>query len=260
MKLSCFLLVIALLGLPKTALCGIILSNTMPVYSQDFNTLASSGATGTSLPVGWQFSESGASANTSYGIGTGSSATGNAYSFGLANDSDRALGGLRSGTLIPVFGTSFQNGGTTALLELSITYFGEQWRVGTANRPDQLDFQYSKDAGSLTTGTWSDLNSLDFVRSGSATTGAGNGNLAANRQSLTASLAGLNLANGDTLWIRWMDFDASSFDDGLAIDDFQVTATFANAAVPEPASGVLVTVLGMLAWYRHRRSNLATGE
>lgn len=258
MKLKCVAVLAALIVLQKSVFSGIILTNAVPTYSQDFDTLANSGATGTALPADWQFAESGTAANTTYGIGTGSSTTGNTYSFGLANDGDRAFGGLRSGTLVPVFGASFQNGGTTSLLDLDISYFGEQWRVGAANRLDQLDFQFSKDASSLTTGTWSDLNSLDFARAGSATTGAVNGNLAANRQNLAASLSGLNLAIGDTLWIRWTDFDASGFDDGLAIDDFQVTATFAAATVPEPASGLFIGAVGLLAWRMRRRARIAT--
>ena len=41
-------------------------------YTQDFNTLASSGTSST-VPTGWEFSESGTSANTIYTAGTGSS-------------------------------------------------------------------------------------------------------------------------------------------------------------------------------------------
>ncbi len=241
--------------LPEAGLAGILLTNNVPSYSQDFDTLANSGATGTTLPSGWVFSESGGSANFSYGVGTGSSTTGNTYSFGLASDTDRALGGLQTGTLIPVFGVSFQNGGTSSILDFSITYVGEQWRVGATTRLDRLDFQFSVDATSLSTGIWSDLNSLDFARSGGLTVGASNGNLVANRQSLTSTLSNANLAVGDTIWIRWQDFDATGFDDGLAIDDFQVTANFAPASVPEPATGALLGAIGLLVWRLRRRSS-----
>lgn len=240
-------------ALSSPSLAGIILSNATPTATQDFNSLASTGTSSSTLPSGWEFSESGSAANSTYGVGTGSSATGNTYSFGLSNDPDRAFGGLLSGSLTPVFGASFQNGGTTTIQDLSFQYFGEQWRVGAANRLDRLDFQYSLNATSLTTGTWSNLDALDFTRSGSPTTGSVNGNLAANRQNLSAVLSGINIAVGDSLWIRWTDLDASGFDDGLAVDDFQVTATFAFASVPEPGTCITCLALTAIAWRRQRR-------
>ena len=47
-------------------------------YTQDFNSLASSGTTNTALPAGWAFVEAGTSAlnNTAYSGGTGSSNAG----------------------------------------------------------------------------------------------------------------------------------------------------------------------------------------
>ena len=50
----------------------------------------------------------------------------------------------------------------TAITSLDVAYTGEQWRLGTAGRPDRLDFQYSLDATSLTTGTWTDVDALDY--------------------------------------------------------------------------------------------------
>ena len=72
-------------------------------YSQDFNTLASSG-TSNLLPSGWEFAESGTNANGTYTAGTGSSNAGDTYSFGPAASAERALGGLQSGSLIPTLG------------------------------------------------------------------------------------------------------------------------------------------------------------
>jgi hypothetical protein len=51
----------------------------------------------------------------------------------------------------------------------------------------------------------------------------------ANRTTISATITGLSIANGATFFIRWTDTDASGSDDGLAIDDFSLTAT---AAVP----------------------------
>src|SRR5207253_8456303 len=90
---------------------------------------------------------------------------------------------------------------------------------------DRLDFQYSTNATSLTTGLWTDVDSLDFsspITAGSV--GLLNGNLAANRTSISSSVPSLAISNGATFWIRWNDLNASGADDGLAVDDFSLTA------------------------------------
>ncbi|HXG46892.1 MAG TPA: PEP-CTERM sorting domain-containing protein [Methylomirabilota bacterium] len=205
-------------------------------YTQDFDTLASSGSTGTTLPDGWAFYETGSAANASYGVGTGSSATGNTYSFGSAGATDRALGALRSGSLASVFGVQIRNSSGSILTALDIRYTGEQWRLGRQDRADQLDFQYSLDATSLTTGTWTDVNALDFVTPNpGATVGALDGNAAINQTALSFLLSGLHIPDGGTFWFRWVDPDApSGADDGLAVDNFSVRGLTSNSSkVPE---------------------------
>jgi hypothetical protein len=188
-------------------------------YSQDFNTLASSG-TSSSLPSGWFFVESGSNANALYTAGTGSGSSGDTYSFGLTS-SDRSLGGLQSGSLTPVLGAYFINNTGAVITSIKITYKGEQWRLGATGRADALDFQYSLDATSLTAGTWTDVNSLDFSSPVSiGTVGALDGNLSSNQSQISHTLSGLTLAAGAGIFIRWNDFNASGADDGLAIDDF----------------------------------------
>ncbi|HYJ46096.1 MAG TPA: lamin tail domain-containing protein, partial [Pyrinomonadaceae bacterium] len=65
---------------------------------------------------------------------------------------------------------------------------------------------------------------LDFTTPNTATTGAKDGNAAANRTTLTSTITGLSIAPGATLWIRWTDPDAAGSDDGLAVDDFSLKA------------------------------------
>jgi len=191
-------------------------------YTQDFNTLASSG-TSSVLPTGWAISESGTNANTLYTAGTGSGNAGDTYSFGSTGSTERALGALRSGALIPLHGAGFTNDTGFAIQALQISYTGEQWRLGASPRPapDRIDFQLSTNATSLTTGTYTDINNLDFsspITSG--TVGALNGNLPANRTPISFLITGLNIASGATFFIRWTDFDVAGSDDGLAVDDF----------------------------------------
>lgn len=201
-------------------------------YSQDFNglgTATSTGVTGGDLSIvsatltGWYFSESGTSANTTITAGTGSSGTGDTYNFGAAAGANRTLGGLQSGTLIPSYGFYFINNTGGTIQSLTITYTGETWRVGTASRPDEIDFQYSTDATSLTTGTWTSFSGLNYANPGQAT---GSGSVQ-HSSSISNTITGLSIANGATFFIRWTDFNASGADDGMGINDFSLTATLA---------------------------------
>ncbi|HUR32319.1 MAG TPA: PxKF domain-containing protein [Vicinamibacterales bacterium] len=195
-------------------------------YTENFSTLASTGTSST-VPAGWDFAESGTNANTTYSAGTGSSNAGDTYSFGASGSTDRAWGGLQSGSLVPTVGAQFTNNTGTTITALDVAYTGEMWRAGVLNRnaADRLDFQWSVNATSLSTGTWVDVNALDYTSSNiNAAVGALDGNATANRTAVSATLSGLSIANGATFWIRWTDFNITSSDDGLAVDDFSLTA------------------------------------
>ena len=243
--------VVASVGLvPLTATAAhaagvVTLSALDTAYNQDLNTLATTGVGNTTLPEGWALSESGGGSRDDggYAAGTGSSNTGDTYSFGADSSAERALGGLQSGSLNPTFGATFTNGTGSPVTALDIAYTGEEWRLGTVNRgPDRLDFAYSVDATSLTTGTWTDVNALDFETPNlSGAVGARDGNAALNRTVVAASVSGLSLAPGASIWVRWSDFNASGSDDGLAVDDFSLTPRNADAApyvaTTSPAAG-----------------------
>jgi uncharacterized protein len=221
-------------ALPIVLLCSIgapALAQTIPVsggtYSQNFDTLSNTAGstTNSTLPTGWLLNETGGGArdNEQYAVDTGASNTGDTYSYGAAGSTERALGSVRSGTLIASYGACFSNATGASLLNFDVGYTGEEWRLGTAARADQLDFQYSLDATSLTTGTWVDVNALDFVTPNTATVGAKDGNAVGNRTTLATTVNGLNIANGATFCLRWNDADGSGADDGLSIDDFSLT-------------------------------------
>ena len=198
-------------------------------YSQSFDTLSNTAGstTNTALPTGWLLNETGGGArdNEQYAVDTGASNTGDTFSYGAAGSTERALGSIRSGTLIATYGACFTNQTGATLANIDVGYTGEQWRLGTAARSDRLDAQYSLDATSLTTGTWTDIDTLDFTTPNSGgTAGARDGNAAGNRTAIAASINALAIANGASFCLRWVDVDASSADDGLAIDDFTLTA------------------------------------
>lgn len=229
-------------GLLIIGAAGAAQAQTIPLtggtYSQDFNTLSNTAGstTNTSLPTGWLLTETGGGArdNEQYAVDTGASTTGDTYSYGAAGSVERAFGGLRSGTLIPVIGACFSNNTGGTLGSFTVAYTGEQWRLGTAARTDRMDFQYSLDATSLATGTWTDVDTLDFTTPNTATTGAKDGNAAANRTAITGTVNTAGIANGATFCIRWNDIDASSADDGLSVDDFSLTV----GGSPTPAAAI----------------------
>jgi uncharacterized protein len=195
-------------------------------YTQNFNTLSNNvdAGGGTALPTGWALLETGTNANGEYRSGTGSSNTGDTYSFGTAGSVDRAFGMLQSGSLVPTIGASFTNDTGATITSLTIGYTGEQWRLGTVQRIDRLDFQYSVNATALNNGSWVDQNALDFIAPVTAgTLGTLNGNT--NSTALATTISDLSIAPGQTFWLRWTDFNAASSDDGLAIDDFTLSAT-----------------------------------
>jgi len=253
------MLIAALSGVSAAVAAPISIGSFGSSVTQNFDTLATSGTANTSLPAGWGLFESGSSSrnNDAYAASTGSDDAGDVYSFGPAGNAERAFGTLLSNSLTPLIGASFVNNAGGVLTGLAISYTGEQWRAGVTNRgaADRLDFQYSLDATSLSTGTWVDVNALDFASPNiNAAAGALDGNAAGNQAAVGSAIAGLNIANGATFWIRWTDFNISSADDGLAIDDFSLTAR-GVVEVPEPATLALLGLglAGLVASRRHRR-------
>jgi hypothetical protein len=103
--------------------------------TENFNGLAASGLTGTTVPNGVVFVETGANANTTYAVGTGSENGGNTYSYGSTGSTDRALGTLLSGSLVSTIGLVFTNDTGGTITSLTITYTGEQWRLGATSPP-----------------------------------------------------------------------------------------------------------------------------
>jgi hypothetical protein len=216
----------SLITSPLLAQC-VSLTTLGAASTQNFNTLSNTaGSTTNNLTItGWFMTESGLGArdNDQYAVDNGGSNTGDTYSYGAAGNTDRALGGLQSGTLIPVIGACFTNNTGATISSLDIAYTGEEWRLGTTARTDQIDFEYSTNATSLTTGAWTAVNALDFVTPDTGTTGAKDGNAAATRTAISSTIPALSIANGATFWIRWNDANASGADDGLAVDDFSLT-------------------------------------
>jgi uncharacterized repeat protein (TIGR02543 family) len=218
-----FCIVGIIIGLNVNGVWGQISITTSGLaYTENFNTLASSGTSST-LPAGWSFIESGTNASTSYNTGTGSSNTGDTYSFGATNSTDRALGTLLTGSLTSTIGATYTNNTGSTITQLIISYYGEQWKLGAENRLDKLIFEYSLNATGLAVGNWNAVTNLDFIAPKTTGTGASDGNNASNRTLINYTITGLSISNGSTFWIRFRDYDATGSDDGLGIDDWSLT-------------------------------------
>jgi predicted extracellular nuclease len=232
------------IGATGTSGSGVVALSDNGAVLQTFDTL-SNGAASTSLPAGWYLTElgTGTAADGAYSVGTGSSNAGGAYSFGAAGAGDRALGSIGSGSVATImYGARLTNNGSGPITALSIAFDGEMWRRGqSAVNADGLTFSYSTDASDLATGTFTNVAALNFVSPGNACLGAAgatDGNSAACRTSVSSSITGLSVNPGSTIWIRWTDTDTAGSDDGVAIDNVSVTATFSSDPTPPVASGV----------------------
>lgn len=201
--------------------------NINPTPSEYFGSLAISGTMNTALPTGWYLHE-GSTCGTqdAYAAGTGSGNTGDIYSFGAASSTERALGHLGSGGCdVAYIGAQITNNTTGVLNGFVLGYTCEHWRAQTATGvTDRMAFAYSTNATSLTTGTWTAVPALDCVETNTASNaGALNGNDAANRTAVAASLSGLAIPANGTLWIRWSGDNSAGNDDGIAVDDFEIS-------------------------------------
>jgi endonuclease I len=250
-----------LLAMPAFAVAqSVSITSPGTPVTQNFDALAVTG-TSTVLPAGWYILETGTNSNGIYTANDGSGNAGDTYSFGAINTPERALGGLQSGSLIPSIGAAFANNTGAPITTLIISYTGEMWRAGVTNRnaADRLDFQYSLDATSLATGIWTDVNELDFSSPVISTAaGALNGNVAPNRTAVSFTISGLSIPSGAIFYIRWTDFGIASNDDGLAIDDFSLTASGGTlpacvepAAQPTTLAGTSISTTGFTVGWTH---------
>ena len=209
-------------------------------YTQNFDTLPPSGSatwTNNSSIPGWYHARTGT--GTTIVANDGSSNAGNLYSYGTGTATDRAIGSLGSGNAAIgnlFWGVRLQNNSGAVITTLDVTYVGEQWR-NSAAAAQTIAFSYLVGSPAVT-GSLAEFQSagvavtnLDFtspITGGAAS--ALNGNLAANRVTITFSITGLNIPNGTEIMLRWSDPDHTGADHGIGIDDLSVTPMATSAA------------------------------
>lgn len=196
-------------------------------YSNNFNsynptsaenvpsTINSSGSSSDGLlssATGWTMSGS----TTYKGRGTGSLNSGGIYGYYSGSGTDFSLGALPSGSFTPTYTLSFTNNSGSTITSLTMSWDYEQWRYGGSNT-----------SGWDCTGTGelvanSTLNGKDFSGVAGSTAGV-TGGLTTTISSFTIS--GLSILNGQSFGITWVATNLSGADNGVAIDNFSITAS-----------------------------------
>ena len=226
-----FLMLIAIVSVNAQSIS--VTSNGF-VYTQNFNSLPSSGTSAKSvLPNGWYtYFNPGGSAKDSIQTTAGSATAAGFYSVGAAANSERALGTLISNANAPMYiGVKCVNNTGSTITAVQISYKMEQWRRGnnTAAHPDTLIAEYNVGSDSIHTGTWTVGLGLSAVSINStATVGSLDGNTIS--QTVSTTLSSLNIPNGATFWLRFNDYNIFGNDDILAVDD--LSATFTTGSLP----------------------------
>ena len=238
-------------------------------YSQNFNTLATSGTnltwTNGSTLNGWHAARS-SGLITTYNTDAGGSATGALYSYGSNTSvngiNDRALGSLTTGTSGDiVYGALFQNNSGGLIQSITLSFRAEQWRKAlTAYKGHQrvkMSYRIANivdvTAAGLLANSFTEIPEAFLITLDTITTANASmdGNANATQDPPTTNFANVSvtfpvqLANGQQLFIRFFDKDdndsdipaeasnpiAGNEDDMvMALDDFAVT--FSSATVP----------------------------
>lgn len=216
------------LALSAPATAQIIIDATSLSYLQDFNTLDTLSVNSSNLPPDWQIFEYGTSSavNNEYKGNSGTSTTGDVYSYGSSGSTDRALGSLGTSGNKAFYGATFQNNTGVTITSIAVHYRGEQWRRGTSSS-DTLLFRYSYTANNISdtlSSKWTIYNNLSLttIYSGTPTNTALDGNATGKYITISDTLQ-VNIPPGDSFLIEWQDKDAAGSDEGLAIDDLSLT-------------------------------------
>jgi len=231
--LQAILIALVLISIESSAQqLSIKLPNT--TYKQDFDTLGSSTSTAYSyLPYGWYLFENGSSsvaADQKYSADLGTSNAGNMYSYGTSSGStDRALGSIGSGSNQPVYGVLIQNNTGQTITSFRVKFDIEQYRYGGGrtvldSSPAEISFGNTNLTSQST--IWTKVPKLSLKSQNITPTAATSldGNSNANRLSIDYTITGVSVANGGTMFIRWNDINIAGNDDGLALDNFEITA------------------------------------
>jgi hypothetical protein len=251
----------AIVTVRNVDIAPVSITTTGTTYTQNFDELGTSNVTGafsstlgvqknlgsvTSSMVGlggWYVAPIGGTGPaTSLTANDGSSISGGVFSHGTTGASDRALGLNASGSSVFAFGAAFKNDTGVTIESFTLAFSAENWRGATA--ASKLTFGYGKLGGDIIGGNFlsatgtgvTALASADIT--GDLLTNIGlDGNTVKKSVNITLTIG---VAPGETLFLRWRDFDDAGGDAALAIDDFSLTANATVITTPPSLTGVTV--------------------
>ncbi len=239
-KLCLFVLTFGLVG----EMMGQINITSLPAnYSNNFDSYNPSTAsnvpstinsTGTSTAglasstIGWTASSTTAVYN---GKGTGSGNTGGFWGYNVTGNTgtENSLGALSSGSNTHTYTISFTNNSGSTITSLTMSWDYEQWRYGGSNTSG-WDCSGTGQLASNST-----LNGKDF--SGVAGTAGATGGLTTAVTSFT--LTGLSITNGQSFGISWVTTNLTGTDNGVAIDNFLLSASGGSSTPLAPTIGTI---------------------
>lgn len=251
------------------AAAGASISYSGGVYSENFDGLQNvptpfSATTGVQVAIpgvsGWEGTRWSGSSTTAmpYVSDNGASATGGIRNLGATGDSDRALGGLASGTNRPAWGAAFTNDGSEAIDSFTVSFDVEEWRRANGSTAVvnttvfawglSTDGVLASDfltSALMTLDSQGDLVSMDPIASTSAADVIANTPFIS---MISFTISGIDVPVGETIYLRWQEVDNTGNDAALAIDNFSFRATF----VPSPGAAFLLGMGGLLIARRRR--------
>ncbi|MCT7967674.1 putative Ig domain-containing protein [Laspinema sp. D1] len=213
-------------------------------YFQNFDSLPTNGRNHTwtnhsTIPGWYLFRQPAPGIEISvYDANHGSSNRGSFYSYGLTDESDRALGGIGSrsdyfdnpatGTIAGWIAFAATNNTGLPINSITLNFDGEQWRNGGSltppTRQQTMRLEYGLEATFDTVTTWT-MPGGNFNFTSPKTTGTVgevNGNIEGLVPNLGGTIHDLTWDNNQTLWIRWVEVNDVDNDHGLAIDNFSL--------------------------------------
>ena len=251
----------AIVTVRNVDIAPVSITTTGTTYTQNFDELGTGNVTGafsstlgvqrdlgsvTSSMVGlggWYVAPIGGSGpGTSLTANDGSSISGGVFSHGTTGASDRALGLNASGSSVFAFGAAFKNDTGVTIESFTLVFSAENWRGATT--ASKLTFGYGKLGGDITGGNFLSATGTGVTALASAditgdllTNIALDGNTVKKSVNITLTIS---VAPGETLFLRWRDFDDAGGDAALAIDDFSLTANATVITTPPSLTGVTV--------------------
>ena len=238
---------------------GLGVNNVPSIFPANNGVQVSLGAITANSVNGWygaRIAGSGTAA-TDLLANAGTTSTGTLYSFGNANDANRALGTIATGTTTMAFGALIKNNMRGTITNVKVSFTAEFWRSSTVTS-NVLTFGYgtingtsSTETNFLTTTGATPLNALNITGPAPvASNGSLDGSSPANQVAYSNVTLPLALREGEIAFIRWQDLNDDGNDAGIGVDNFTLsyevdrTVTLSSFTPAIGAEGTQVTIQG----------------